>query len=426
MLDEAVGNAELQHRQLQTFGGEHLEDRGASTAVGGVLLEGHERAMPCGERDNQVRVERLDEAHVDERGVEGFRDRLGRRHQRAERQQRQPAVALAPQLRLADRQRAQLRGHRGSRTCAARIAHDCRGVERARGVQQLPALVLVRRRHDHRVGNAAQVGQIVAALMSRAIAADEAGAIDRKHDRQVLQRHVVNELIVGALQERRVDRDHRPQALCGHPRGEGHRMLLGDRDVEIAIGETFGELDQPRALAHRRRDGNDARIALRHVAQPLAEDLRVRRPGTLFLEDGATDRIEGAGAVPLDRVRLGRRVALALARHDVQKLRSAQLADVAQRADEGLDVVTVHGPDVVEPHLLEQRAGQHHALQVFLRAARELPYRGHLPQHFLAALAQVRVHAARERTREVIGKGADVLRDRHVVVVEDHQQVRGQ
>src|SRR2546429_1222255 len=79
--------------------------------------------------------------------------------------------------------------------------------------------------------------------------------------------------------------------------------------------------------------------------------------GALLLEDRAAHRVERPGAMPLDRVGFGGGVALALARHDVQELRSAQLADVAQRADEGLDVVTVHGADVVEPHLLEQPAG---------------------------------------------------------------------
>src|ERR1700730_909837 len=103
VFDEAVGNTELQQRDLHTFGGEQLADRGARPAARGVLLDGHERARPCGERDNQVLVERLDEAHVDERGVERFRDRLARGHQRTERQQRQPALALAPQLCLAER-----------------------------------------------------------------------------------------------------------------------------------------------------------------------------------------------------------------------------------------------------------------------------------------------------------------------------------
>src|SRR2546429_2449884 len=55
--------------------------------------------------------------------------------------------------------------------------------------------------------------------------------------------------------------------------------------------------------------------------------------GALLLEDRAAHRVERPGAMPLDRVGFGGGVALALARHDVQELRSAQLAGVAQRAD---------------------------------------------------------------------------------------------
>ena len=123
--------------------------------------------------------------------------------------------------------------------------------------------------------------EIVAALVGRAVAADEAGAVQREHHRQVLQRDVVDQLIVGALQEGRIDRDHRLEALAGEAGGEGDRMLLGDRDVEIAVGKALGEFDQTRALAHRRRDADDQRIALGHVAQPLAEDLRIGGPAWL-------------------------------------------------------------------------------------------------------------------------------------------------
>ena len=52
--------------------------------------------------------------------------------------------------------------------------------------------------------------------MSRAVAADEARAIDRERHRQILQRDVVDQLIVRALQERRIDRDDRPQAFARH------------------------------------------------------------------------------------------------------------------------------------------------------------------------------------------------------------------
>ena len=54
---------------------------------------------------------------------------------------------------------------------------------------------------------------------------------------------------------------------------------------------------------------------------------------------------------------------------------------------------------------------------------RQLPHGRHAPQDLLAALAQRRVGAAREHAREVQRQRADVLRDRHLVVVQHDQQV---
>src|SRR5208282_6345916 len=107
---------------------------------------------------------------------------------------------------------------------------------------------------------------------------------------------------------------------------------------------------------------------------------RISRACARFFEDLAARWIERSRAVPLDRIRLRRRVALSLAGDDVQKLRAAQLFHVAQGSDEPLDVVAVDWSDIVEAHLLEQGAGQNHSLEVLLGAARQLPHRGHLAQ----------------------------------------------
>ena len=83
------------------------------------------------------------------------------------------------------------------------------------------------------------------AVVGRAVGADQAAAVDRKHDRQVLQRDVVDELVVGALKEGRVDRHHRHEALAGQPGGEGDRVLLGDADVEVALGCSCAKRTRP-------------------------------------------------------------------------------------------------------------------------------------------------------------------------------------
>ncbi len=140
-------------------------------------------------------------------------------------------------------------------------------------------LGFVGRCHDHHVGQRGEIGHVEAAGMGRAVGADEPGAVDREADGQVLDRHVVHDLVVGALEEGRVDRAERAHALRGKPGGESHRVLLGDADVEAALGEGGLELVEPGAARHRRGDRADRRVALGLGHQRLGEHVGVaRRP----------------------------------------------------------------------------------------------------------------------------------------------------
>ena len=221
------------------------------------------------EARHEIDVERLDEAHVRHRRVELLRGAERRLDHAAEREDRDPVRPprrRAAHLALAHRQRGHGRGDRNAGTAAARIANRRRRVEHERRVEHLPAFVLVRGRHHGHVGKAAQVRKVEGAVVRRAVGADESRPVDREHDGQILQRHVVDQLIVAALQERRIDGDDGLHAVAREARGEGHRMLLGDADVEVAIGKFLREADEPRAFAHRRRDPDEARIRRRHVA----------------------------------------------------------------------------------------------------------------------------------------------------------------
>ncbi len=259
--------------------------------------------------------------------------------------------------------------------------------------------------------------------MRRAVGADDARAIDREHHRQVLQRDVVDQLVVATLQESRVDRDDRLHALAGEPGGKGHRVLLGNADVEIAVGEALREFDQSRALAHRRRDRNQPRgrpAPCRTASRRTPGCTRPCRPPSA---NDPHRRVEFRHAVVEDRVFLGARVAVSLARDDVQELRALELAQVGERLRQQLDVVAVDRTDVVEAQLLEQGAGQHHALDVLFGALRELAHRRQLRQHLLAAAAHAIVEARSQHPGQVLVDRADRFRDRHVVVVQDDEQV---
>ncbi len=60
---------------------------------------------------------------------------------------------------------------------------------------------------------------------------------------------------------------------------------------------------------------------------------------------------------------------------------------------------------------------------MLFRTPRQLPNGWHALEHFFAALAQLRIEFAGENAREIVGEGSDVFGDRHVVVVENHQQI---
>src|SRR3546814_6322482 len=89
--------------------------------------------------------------------------------------------------------------------------------------------------------------------MRRTVGANQTAAIDREHHREVLDRDVMNQLVVTALQEGRIDRADRLEAFARKAGGERNGMLFGDADIKVAIRKTLREFDQPRALAHRRR-----------------------------------------------------------------------------------------------------------------------------------------------------------------------------
>ncbi len=111
--------------------------------------------------------------------------------------------------------------------------------------------------------------------MRRAVGADQPGAVDRKADRQLLDRHVVHDLVVAALQEGRIDRAERLIAFRGQPGREGDRVLLGDADVEDPLGEYAFQAIEPGALGHRGGNGDDFVVAPRRVDQRVGEDPRI-------------------------------------------------------------------------------------------------------------------------------------------------------
>ena len=163
--------------------------------------------------------------------------------------------------------------------------------------------------------------------MGGAVRADQAGAVDRQQYRQLLQRDVVDQLVVGALQERGVDCHYRLKPVAGHACREREGMLLGNANVEIAFRVLFLKLVKSGTVAHGGRDADQPFVPRGHVDQPVAEHLRVGFPAAAA-DCLAIGRIEFADAVEPARVLLGRLESVPFLGDDVQELRTFQLADI--------------------------------------------------------------------------------------------------
>ncbi len=201
-------------------------------------------------------------------------------------------------------------------------------------------------------------------------------------------------------------------------------MLLGDGHVEITLRVFAAEAHQPRALAHGRGYRQQAGIGGGHVAQPVAEHIGIGQLPGSGLAHQPLQRIERGDRVIADLVALGQSVALALGGDDVQQLWALEGLQGLERADQGGHVVAVDRAGVMEAHFLEQSGRHEHALPVLFPAPHEARRRLALvAQQLLAAFAQRTEGAAAADAAQHLGHAAHVLGDRHLVVVEDHQQV---
>src|SRR5690606_26710020 len=194
MLDVNIRQAEVEHRNLDALGQQPFVHRAAGAAHDGVLLDRDQQPVTVGQLAQQFGVQRLDEAHVGHGGVQrvGSDQRVG--VQGAEAEDGDVPTPAGNQA-LADGQGRQRGVDRYTRAGVAVRAYSRRAVVEEAGGQQMARFVVVRRGNDQKVGDAAQVAQVEAGGMGRAVFADQAGAVDGKEPTQILYRHVVDQLV---------------------------------------------------------------------------------------------------------------------------------------------------------------------------------------------------------------------------------------
>jgi anti-sigma factor RsiW len=121
---------------------------------------------------------------------------------------------------------------------------------------------------------------------TKSYAADVRGASVSAHDAARVDREtapagfcsadVVDRLVVRALQER-ANRSRRPGFMPSHasPAANVTACCSAMPTSKVASRILLRKAHEPEPFAHRRRDRDEALVACRHVAHPIAEDLRI-------------------------------------------------------------------------------------------------------------------------------------------------------
>ena len=283
------------------------------------------------------------------------------------------------------------------------------------------------RGHGH-AGHREHVGDVVEPHVGLPVLAHQPRAVHAEEHRQLLHRDVVDDVVVGPLQEGAVDGADRPDALGGEPARERDCVPLGDAHVEEAAGPLLLEDAGPGARRHRRGDHHEPGDLRGEAGERLAEELGPGRRAAGLLPRLAGLRIIRREPVPLLLVRLGEREALPLLGQHVDHPGALEPADEAQRLAELLHVVAVDRAEVPEAELLEEHPGGKEVLGALLDVLREFHQAlaedvPRLEGQVLDRLPHPVGERARDEAAQRLADGADVGRDRHPVVVDDEEDV---
>ncbi len=129
----------------------------------------------------------------------------------------------------------------------------------------------------------AQISQIEDPVVSRAVFTDYPTPIHGKDHRQIGQADVMDNLVIGPLQEGRVYCHHRPEASPCQSGGKGNGMLFCYTHIITAVGKPLGQQIKARSLGHGRGNAHYPVVPLGKLYQCFGKDLCIGGSPPLLL-----------------------------------------------------------------------------------------------------------------------------------------------
>ena len=166
--------------------------------------------------------------------------------------------------------------------------------------------------------------------MSRTVFANQSGAVEAQNNREILNRYVVDDIIMRPLHKRRIDIAEWLQSVFCHPTGESNRMSFGDAYIKRTFGHFLHQYIHRTTARHGGSDTDNLRIGFGKLYQCISEYILEKRRHSFSVgnETFAGDRIEFAGSMPFGSVFLCRTESFSFDSMQVQDFRSLHIFDI--------------------------------------------------------------------------------------------------
>ena len=255
---------------------------------------------------------------------------------------------------------------------------------------------------------------------------DETCTVHREDDIFMQKVDVMDDLVVAALQEGRINADHRQHPLAGQTSCKGHGMLFGHADIEEALRMGMTEKLQTCAVFHGGSNGTEGLVGVSGGAERPAKGTRERLCRS-DLGVGDAGRVEPGNAMVIAGVRLSRRIALALFRHDMEQRRPGLSTNGLENALQFRLVVAVDEAKIVKTHILEHRGMAHGPADRFFAVLKSAFDGRSDDRHTVQEAADIflgrKIAVRGAQMAQIACQRTDIVGNGHFIVVEDDQKI---
>ena len=177
--------------------------------------------------------------------------------------------------------------------------------------------------------------------MGLSITSDKSRPVYRKGNRQILDTDIMQDLVIGSLQEGRINCHNRLQSACCQSRSKCYRMLLRDPHIEKSFRITVAETLQSCSVRHRSCDRHEFIILFRHFIHNGCKYIRiVCLCVRIFRNTGRN--IKRLRTMKSCRMSLCRRVALSLLGNDMNEHCAFDTLGFRDNPSECFDIMSVY------------------------------------------------------------------------------------